>query len=308
MESIEEEVDMTESEKAGAEELAAVPLLPASVKFTLPDKPLVVNDATERLSAVTFLDLWAYRELLYFLTWRDIKVRYKQATMGVAWAVIQPLFMMLTFALFFGLFVGVPTDGMPYLVFYYCGLLPWTFFSNSVSTSNMSLVANSHLITKVYFPRVLVPAATIGAGLVDLIIASLILLGLALCYGLGMTWSILLLPLLILLTIVLSLGFGMWLAILTVKYRDIRHALPFVLQLWMFLTPIIYPLSVVPEKWRWVLWLNPLTGIVEGIRASLLGRPVNWFAVLLSVVITLCVCVFSFYAFRRIEKSLADLI
>jgi lipopolysaccharide transport system permease protein len=274
----------------------------------LPDKPVVVNDASERVSARAFFDLWIYRELLYFLTWRDIKVRYKQATMGVAWAVIQPLFMMLTFALFFGLLVGAPTDGMPYLVFYYCGLLPWTFFSNSVSNSNMSLVANSHLITKVYFPRVLVPAATIGAGLLDLLISSFILLGLALFYGLGMTWSILLLPCLILLTVMLSLGLGMWLAILTVKYRDIRHALPFVLQLWMFLTPIIYPLSVVPEKWRWLLSLNPLTGIVEGIRASLFGRPFDRLAILLSIVVTLGVAIFSFFAFRRIEKSLADLI
>ena len=244
----------------------------------LPEKPLIVNKAEGEAALLTLRDFWHYHELFHFLTWRDIKVRYKQTAMGAAWAILQPLLIVLVFAVFFGLFVGVPTDGLPYLVFYYCGLLPWTFFANGVSISSMSLIGNANLINKVYFPRIFIPAATVAAGLIDLLIASLILFGLVLYYGFSPTWNMLLLPGYFLLTVLLTLGLGIWIAALTVKYRDIRHALPFVLQLWMFLTPIIYPLSVVPEKWRGLLFINPLTGIVEGTRLALLGRHLNWWA------------------------------
>ena len=273
-----------------------------------PEKTVFLNEAGHSLAAFSLRELWAYRELLYFLTWRDIKVRYKQTAMGAAWAIIQPLFMMLIFAVFFGVFIGVPTEGMPHLVFFYCGLLPWTFFANGVINSSMSLVNNSNLITKVYFPRILVPIAATAAGLVDLLIASLILFGLALYYSIGLGWSILLFPLLLLLTILLALGVGIWLAALIVKYRDIRHALPFVLQLWMFITPIIYPVEVVPQKWQRLLHINPLTGIVEGIRASLMGRSLDRSALSISIAITVVVLMCSLYSFRRIEKSFADLI
>ncbi|MET0624213.1 MAG: ABC transporter permease [Pyrinomonadaceae bacterium] len=272
------------------------------------EKTVSINEAGLSLASFSLKEIWAYRELLYFLTWRDIKVRYKQTAMGAAWAIIQPLFMMLVFAVFFGILIGVPTEGMPQLVFYYAGLLPWTFFASGVVNSSMSLVNSSNLITKVYFPRILIPIAATAAGLVDLLIASLILLGLAFYYKLSMGWSVLITPLLLLLTIFLTLGVGVWLAALIVKYRDIRHALPFVLQIWMFLTPIIYPVVVVPHKWRWLIHVNPLTGIVEGIRASLMGRAPDKQALMISISITTVVLLIAIYTFRRIEKTFADLI
>jgi homopolymeric O-antigen transport system permease protein len=267
-----------------------------------------VNDSRQSLSGFDIREIWACRDLLYFLTWRDIKVRYKQTAMGAAWAIIQPLFMMLIFAVFFGIFIGVPTDGMPFMLFFYCGLMPWMFFSSAVSTSSVSLVGSSNLITKVYFPRVIVPAAAVGALLVDLLITFAILIGLGLYYGMHTGWHLLLLPAFILMTVLLAFDFGVWLSALTVKYRDIRHALPFVLQIWMFLTPIVYPLSIVPEKWRWLMYLNPLTGIVEGIRSAFSGRSLNWTAVSSTSLIMMVMLVSSIYTFRRIEKSFADLI
>jgi len=215
---------------------------------SLPDKPVVANYADAPFSGLDLQELWTHRELLYFLIWRDIKVRYKQTAVGAAWVIIQPLLMMLIFALFFGRFLRVPSEGFPYFVFFYCGLLPWTFFSNAVSLGSMSLVNSSHIINKVYFPRVLIPAAAVGAGLVDLLIASTILVGLSIYYDIPLTRSILILPVLIFLTVFLALAIGIWLAAFTVKYRDVRHALPFVLQVWFVLTPIIYPMSAVPAK------------------------------------------------------------
>jgi lipopolysaccharide transport system permease protein len=274
----------------------------------LPERPVVVNDARESQPAIALRELWNYRDLLYFLTWRDIRVRYKQTAIGAAWAIIQPFFLMLTFALFFGLLVGMPNNGMPYLVFFYCGLMPWTFFSAAITTSHMSLVGNSHLITKVYFPRIVLPIAATCALLVDLLIMCAILLGLVFYYGMGITKSFALVPALLVLTVFLALDFGIWLAALTVKYRDIRHALPFILQLWMFLTPVVYPLSIVPEKWRWVMFLNPLTGVVEGLRSAVAGQELNWAGIQVSIAISIGMFLCSIYAFRRLEKSFADLI
>lgn len=274
----------------------------------LPEKPLIVNMAEGEGALLTLRDFWHYHELLQFLTWRDIKVRYKQTAMGAAWAILQPLLIVMVFAVFFGLFVGVPTDGLPHVIFYYCGILPWTFFANGVSTSSMSLIGNANLINKVYFPRIFIPTAIIAASLVDLLIASLLLLGFVLYYGFTPTWQMLLLPGYLLLTVLLTLGLGILIAALTVKYRDVRHALPFVLQLWMFLTPIIYPLSVVPEKGRGLLFINPLTGIVEGMRLALLGRHLNWAALALTVITILSILGCGLYTFRRVERSMADVI
>ncbi len=271
-------------------------------------KPLIVNQSDKPLAVLDVREIWAYRDLLYFLTWRDIKVRYKQAAMGAAWAIIQPVGMMLIFAVFFGIFIGMPTDGISFTLFFYCGLVPWMFFSGAISAGCVSLLNSSNLITKVYFPRLIVPAASVGALLIDLLITCAILFGLALYFGMVWSWHLLVFPVMILLTILLAVDLSIWLAALTVKYRDIRHALPFVLQLWMFLTPIVYPLSVVPEKWRWVMYLNPLTGIVEGIRSSLTGHELNWIAISFSVGITILSLRFSIRAFQRIEKSFADLI
>lgn len=271
-------------------------------------KPVIVNESQDTLASLNLREIWACRELLYFLTWRDVKVRYKQTAMGAAWAIIQPLFMMLTFAVFFGLLIGVPTDGLPFLLFFYCGLLPWTFFSGAVNAGMGCLVNSSNLISKVYFPRVIVPAAAVGALLVDLAITLGILFGLGIYYGIHLSWNLAMFPVLILMTIVLAFEFALWLSALTVKYRDIRHALPFVLQLWMFLTPIVYPLSLVPGKWRWVMYINPLTGIVEGIRSVFIAQHFNWTALASTVVAMVVMLLLSVHTFRRIEKSFADLI
>jgi lipopolysaccharide transport system permease protein len=271
--------------------------------------PLVRIRPGKKWVALQLGDLWAYRELLYFLTWRDIKVRYKQTILGAAWAIIQPLCTMLIFTLFFGKLAGLPSDGVPYPIFAYAGLLPWTFFSNAVINSGNSLVGSSNLITKVYFPRMIIPGAAVGAGLVDFAIAFVVLIALMIYYGVVLTWSVLALPLLVALTALLALGVGLWMSALNVKYRDIRYALPFLIQLWMFASPVIYPASLMPEKWRWVLWFNPLTGIIEGYRASLLGRTqFNWTALSVSFTITLLLLVYSAYAFRRMEKTFADIV
>lgn len=271
-------------------------------------KPVIVNESQDTLASLNLREIWACRELLYFLTWRDVKVRYKQTAMGAAWAIIQPLFMMITFAVFFGLLIGVRTDGMPFLLFFYCGLLPWTFFSGAIAVGSASLVGSANLITKVYFPRIIIPAAAVSALLVDLAITLLILVGLGIYYGIHLTWNLAMFPVLIFMTIVLAFEFGTWLSALTVKYRDIRHALPFVLQLWMFLTPIVYPLSIVPGKWRWLMYINPLTGIVEGIRAVFTAQRFNWAALACTAVVMVVMLIWSVHTFRRIEKSFADLI
>jgi homopolymeric O-antigen transport system permease protein len=279
-----------------------------NTKSHLADVPPIINQADRPLSSQHLKEIWAYRDLLYFLTWRDVKVRYKQAAMGAAWAVIQPLGMMLVFAVFFGIFVGVPTEGMPHTLFFYCGLMPWMFFAAAISAGSVSLLGSSNLITKVYFPRLIVPVAAIAALLMDLLITIFILIGLALHYGFVWSWHLLMFPPMIVLTIWLALDFGIWLSGLTVKYRDIRHALPFVLQLWMFVTPIIYPLSVVPEKWRLVMYLNPMTGIVEAMRASLQSREFNWLAISFSVGIALIMLPLALRAFQRVENTFADVI
>lgn len=276
--------------------------------LTLPDKPLVVIEPSKGWIPVNLRDLWHYRDLLHILTMRDIKVRYKQTLLGAAWAIIQPLFTMLIFTLFFGRLAGMPSDGIPYPIFAYAGLLPWTFFSNAVTNSGNSLVGNSNLITKVYFPRMIIPMASVGSGLVDFAIAFVLLVVLMFYYGVVLTLSILMLPVLVILTSLLAIGIGMWMSALNVKYRDIRHALPFLIQLGMFISPIIYPTTIVPEKWRFLLAFNPLTGIIEGYRSAIFGRPFDWFAIGISAAITFAILFYSAYMFKRMEKSFADII
>src|SRR5262245_19530013 len=228
------------------------------------EKPLVSIRAGGKFAAFDLKLLWDYRDLLYFLTWRDVKVRYKQTVLGAAWAVIQPLFTAITFTIFFGKLARLPSDGIPYPLFAYAAVLPWTFFSNAVTSSGNSLVGSSNLISKVYFPRMIIPMSAIGAALVDFGIGFVLLAALMAYYGVVPTWSFLMLPPLVVLTAVITLGVGMLLSALNVKYRDVRHALPFVVQLWMFVTPIIYPASIVPQRWRLLLALNPLTSVIEG--------------------------------------------
>jgi lipopolysaccharide transport system permease protein len=271
----------------------------------LPEKPLVIIQASRFNISVNLRELWAYRELLYFLTLRDVKVRYKQTVLGAAWAILQPLMMMLIFTFFFGRLAGIRSGDIPYPIFAYAGLLPWTFFANAITNGGNSLIGSTNLITKVYFPRLLVPAAAVAAGLVDLAIAFLLLFILMFYYHFGLHSVMLLLPLLILLTTILALAVGMWMSALNVKYRDVRYALPFLIQIWMFSSPVIYP---VPPRWRWLLALNPMTGIIEGFRSALFGKPLDWVTLGLSVVITLLLLVCATFAFNRMEKSFADVI
>jgi len=274
----------------------------------LPENPLVVIEPRKNWIALNLKDIWHYRDLFYILTMRDIKVRYKQTLLGAAWAVIQPLFTMLIFTLFFGKLAAMPSDGIPYPVFAYAGLLPWTFFSNVVTNSGNSLIGNSNLITKVYFPRMIIPGASVGSGLLDFVIAFGLLIVLMFYYGIGLSVNLFMLPALLILTSLLAIGVGMWMSALNVKYRDVRYALPFLIQLGMFATPIIYPSSLVPEKWRWLLAFNPLAGQIEGYRSAIFGKPFDWFALGISVLITLAILFYSAYDFRRMEKSFADLI
>ena len=273
------------------------------------EPPTVVIESEEAGVQWALRDLWRYRELLYFLTWRDIKVRYKQTALGALWAVIQPLAQMLLFTLIFNRFVGVQTGDAPYPVFAYTGLVLWTFFANAVLNSTHSLVTNTNLVTKVYFPRVFIPAAAVAAGVVDLAIASAVLAGLALYYGVAPGWQAALLPVFVALAVCLSLAVGMLVSATTVKYRDLRHALPFVMQFWMFATPVIYPSAVVPEAWRpLLLALNPAAGIIEGFRAALFGRPFDWPALASAAAVTLALLVCAAFAFKRMEKTFADLV
>ncbi|MFL6256703.1 MAG: ABC transporter permease [Pyrinomonadaceae bacterium] len=253
-------------------------------------------------------DLWAYRELLYFLTWRDIKVRYKQTLMGVAWVVLQPLLTMLIFTVVFTRFVKLEESSIPYPLFAYAGLLLWTFFSVSVTSGTHSLISNTSLVTKVYFPRAFIPAAAVGAGLVDLSVGAVPLVALALYYRVHVTWGLLLLPFFVLLGAMLALSVGMISSALTVRYRDLRHALPFLLQLWMFASPVLYPIDLVTERWRWLFAANPMTGVLEGFRASLAGTGFDWSLVAVPAVLApVLVCV-AYYVFRRLEDTFADVI
>lgn len=279
-----------------------------SAAHQLPELPLVTIEPNKAYSVVELRDLWAFRELLYFLTWRDVKVRYKQTELGIAWAIIQPLLTMLIFTIFFGRLAGVPSDNIPYPLFAYAGLLPWTFFANAISNSGNSLVGSANLITKVYFPRVIIPGAAVAAGLVDFVIAFGILVVLMIYYRTMVGWGVLMFPVVVILTTLLALGTGMWLSALNVKYRDVRFALPFLIQLWMFVSPVIYPTSFLPQKFRWLLWLNPMTGIIEGYRSALFGRPFNWIALVVSAALTFFVLIYASYTFRRMEKSFADIV
>jgi lipopolysaccharide transport system permease protein len=274
----------------------------------LPERPLISIRPSGKWVALNLRDLWTYRELLYYLAWRDVKVRYKQTLLGVAWAIIQPLFAMVLFTLFFGKLAGIPSDGIAYPLFAYTGLVAWMFFANAISSSGNSLVGSANLITRVYFPRMIIPGAAVMAGVVDFGIAFGILIGLMVYYGVAVTWTIAMLPMLLLLTVIMALGTGLFVSALNVKYRDVRYALPFLIQLWMFATPIIYPASFVPERWRWALALNPLTGIIEGYRAALFGRSVEWMTLGCSTVIALTLLVVAAYTFRRAERSFADVV
>ena len=252
-------------------------------------------------------ELWQYRELVYFLTWRDIKVRYKQTALGAAWAIIQPFFTMVVFSLFFGRLARIPSDGVPYPIFTYAALVPWTFFANSLAQSADSLVGSANLIKKVFFPRLAIPISSVFSGVVDFTLAFIVLLFMMVFYGLVPTANILWLPALLLLALVTSLGVGLWLSALNVQYRDVRYVVPFIVQFWLFATPVAYPSSLLEEPWRTLYGLNPMAGVVEGFRWALLGSgepPGPMIAVSAAAAVT--VLLGGAYYFRRMETTFAD--
>jgi lipopolysaccharide transport system permease protein len=268
--------------------------------------PWIVIDPTSRRPLVELRELWHYRDLLYFLTWRDISVRYKQTVLGFLWAILQPFLTMVVFAIFLGRLAGMPSDGVPYPVFSYLGLLPWTYFSGAVTRAGTSVVGNAHLLTRVYFPRVLVPLSATLSALVDFAIASLVLGGLMAWYGIvPARTAVLLLPLAAL-TALAATGIGMWLAALNVRYRDVQYAIPFLMQLWMFATPVVYPTSLVPAGWQHLFALNPMTGIIEAYRAAVLGTALDWSNLGISALSAAVLAALGAWQFHRMEQSFAD--
>jgi lipopolysaccharide transport system permease protein len=253
-------------------------------------------------------ELWSYRELLYFLVWRDVKVRYKQTILGAAWAVLQPVLTMAVFAIFLGRLAHVPSDGLPYPLFAFTGLVPWTYFATALANGSTSIVGSQQLISKVYFPRVLVPLASAITPLVDFTIATATLVPLLWWYGVAPGAAIVFLPAFVLLAVATALAAAIWLATLTVTYRDVRYLVPFFIQFWMFATPVAYPASLVPERWRLVYALNPLTGVVEGFRWAIVGGPAPGSMVVVSAAVVAGLLVAGVLFFRRFEGTFADVI
>lgn len=277
--------------------------------------PSVVIQATRGLSALQLRALWEYRELLYFLVWRDVKVRYKQTALGVLWVVLQPLLSTLVFTVIFGILLNVPSNGLPYPIFAYAGLLPWQYFASALTRTSTNLVDNANLITKVYFPRLVIPLSGVLSSLVDFAVGFILLFVLMLVYRVPLTPATLLLPVFLFLAMITALGFGLWLSALNVRFRDIKQLVPFLIQLWMYVTPVIWPVTIIPERVRSLLALNPMTGVVSGFRWALLGdssaitgmqAPTLLFA--LSVVIALVVLVTGLFFFRSTERTFADII
>ena len=258
--------------------------------------------------AVDLRELWAYRELLFVLTMRDIKVRYKQTVLGAAWAILQPFMTMVVFTVFFGHLANMPSDGFPYPVFVYSALVPWTFFANAITSSSNSLVGSAHLVSKVYFPRLVIPLSAIGVGIVDFGIAASILLAMMLFYGVGWSLNLLMAPVLLLAIMFTALGVGTCLSALTVSYRDFRYVVSFMVQFWMFVTPVVYPVSLVPTQWRWLLYLNPMSGLIEGFRAVFLGKAFDFFGLAVSAGVAIILFFIGVVYFERVEDRFADII
>jgi lipopolysaccharide transport system permease protein len=271
------------------------------------DLPFIrIEPASNRLT-LRLKELWEYRELLYFLVWRDVKVRYKQTAIGAAWAVIQPFLTMVIFTLVFDKFAKMPSNGLPYPIFSFAALLPWTYFSRSLTQSVLSVVNNANLITKVYFPRLALPIAAIFGGLIDLAISFIFLVGMMIWYGIMPGWAILTLPAFVLLTILTALSVSLWLTVINVRYRDVGQAIPFLVQIWMFVSPVAYPVSVVPEKWRLLYELNPMVGVIEGFRWALTGGDKPPFLPIILSTIIVCVLLYGgILFFKKMEETFAD--
>ena len=295
---------MIETGKAREMRLDAVPTEHAAA-----GPPIVIIRPPAGWATLGIRELWDYRELLFFFVWRDLKVRYKQTLLGASWAVIQPFFTMVVFSLFFGRLAKIPSDGVPYPVFSFAALVPWTFFANGLTLASNSLVANQTLLRKVYFPRLVIPISAVASGLIDFGIAFVVLLGLAARYGVTPTLHMLWLPALVLLALVTALGVGLWFAALNVLYRDIQYVVPFLVQVWLYATPIVYPSSLVPERWRTLYAINPMVGVVEGFRWALLGTgTAPGPMILVSGIAAVVTLIGGMFFFRRMEKTFSDVV
>lgn len=270
--------------------------------------PRIVIEPRPGWRLIDFREMWHYRELLYFLTWRDVKVRYKQTVLGILWAFIQPFTKLVVFSLIFGRLAGIDSEGFPYPIFVYAGLLPWQFFQESLSRSSQSVVGSAHLVTKVYFPRLIIPLSSVGSCLVDFAISFSILVGLMLYYGVMPTVATCMVLPLILVTVLAALGVGTFLSALNVAYRDFRYVIPFVVQIWMFLTPVIYPVRIVGKNWQWLLSLNPMSGIVDAYRSAILGKPFAWGNLGISFGVAVVGFLWGLLYFRRVERQFADIV
>jgi lipopolysaccharide transport system permease protein len=283
-------------------------------KLKVTERPSVAAGANRPIRVIRptgigrLIELWRFRELGFFLIWREIKLRYKQTALGAAWAVIQPVFSMAIFTLLFGRLGKLPNEGIPYPVFYYSALLPWTYFAATLASSGNSLIGNSQLVTKVYFPRVLLPASAAGAALLDFAIASLLLPILMLMYDVPLTARLLVLPLLIIPLVGAALGIGLLFSAVNVNYRDVKYVIPFLTQLWLFMTPVVYPITMIPERYRLLAALNPMTGIVEAFRSVVAGTPIDWLILSTSFGVICVLLTVGIAYFNRTERFFADVI
>jgi lipopolysaccharide transport system permease protein len=255
-------------------------------------------------------DLWHYRELIYFLTWRDLKVRYKQSVLGVLWALLKPFMNMVVFTIFFGQLAKIPSDGIPYPIFSYTGLLPWGFFAAALEVSARSMLQSGGMVSKIYFPRIIVPLSSVFANLVDFLIAFTILIGMMIYYQITPTINTLWLPVFILLAMITAIGVGLWFSALLVMYRDVNYMLPFITEIWKFVSPVVYSATLIPEKWQWLYSINPMAGVVTGFRWALLGQPetISFSSLAISGAISLVIFISGLYFFRRMERIFADMI
>ena len=270
--------------------------------------PTTVIQPSRRWFSLKLGELWQHRELLYFLTWRDIKVRYKQAVLGVLWAFIQPFLKMIVFSVIFGSFAKMESEGYPYPIFLYAGLLPWQFFADAVSRSGNSVVGGASLVTKVYFPRLILPIASVGAALVDFAISFGVLIGLMVFYKMAPTIQILMVFPLVLTTIMTALGVGIFVSALNVAYRDFRYVVPFFVQIWMYITPVVYAVTIIPDRWYWLVQINPMGGIVDAWRSAILGKPFDWSTLGISLAISVGMLVLGLAVFGKTERYFADII
>jgi lipopolysaccharide transport system permease protein len=270
---------------------------------------VLIIEPTKGWAPLKLRKLWNYRELLYFLTWRDIKVRYKQTVLGAAWAIIQPFFTMVVFSIFFGKLGKIPSDNIPYPIFAYAALVPWSFFANGLNQSSNSLVTSANLVKKIYFPRLIIPISSVISGIVDFVLAFIVLIVMMAYFGIFPTWNVLWLPLLLLLAFITSLGTGVWLSAMNVEFRDVRYIVPFVTQFWLFATPVAYPSSLLSEPWRTIYGINPMVGVVEGFRWALLGTDTSPGPIILvSSLAAMSVLISGAFYFRRMEKTFADVV